>query len=47
MATDRPGDQSPDRRDDDALWVFTCSRVGMRANPPGSRLSLGGWLRRA
>lgn len=44
MTTDRQGDEPPDRRDGTA-GVHTCCRVGMRANPPGLRLSLG-WLRR-
>ena len=45
--TDRPGAPSPDRRDDGAVRAHSCSRVGMRANPPGIRLPFGGWLRRA
>lgn len=45
--TDRDGAPSPDRRDDGAVRAYSCSRVGMRANPPGIRLPFGGWLRRA
>lgn len=48
MATDWPGPAQPDRRDDGGqpMWVHSCSRVGMRANPPGRSLWPGGWLRR-
>lgn len=46
MATDRYGMEPPDRRDEAAVRVYTCSRIGLRANPPAPRLSLGGWLRR-
>ena len=45
MAIDRPGAQQPDGGAD-AVRSHTCSRVGMRANPPGLRLSLPGWFRR-
>jgi len=47
MSTDRPGAPPPDRRDDDGVvGVHTCSRIGMQANPPGPRLTWGGWRRR-
>ncbi|BBZ76834.1 hypothetical protein MANY_21710 [Mycolicibacterium anyangense] len=49
MVTDGPARQ-PER---DAaspaaapVAVHSCSRIGMQANPPGFRLSLGDWLRR-
>lgn len=45
MAIGRPGEQQPDGGAD-AVRSYTCSRVGMRANPPGLRLSLPGWFRR-
>ena len=45
MAADRPGAQQPDGSAD-AERIYTCSRVGMRANFPGRRLPLPGWLRR-
>lgn len=45
MATDRPGGQQPDNGAD-AVRTYSCSRVGMHANPPGRRLSLPGWFRR-
>lgn len=45
MATDRPGAQQPDNGAD-AVRTYSCSRVGMHANPPGRRLSLPGWFRR-
>lgn len=48
MATDRDGIEPPERRDDGTeVRVFTCSRVGLRANPPGRGLSLAGWRRRS
>lgn len=46
MATDRQDTDPPDRRDESALGMHTCCRIGMRATPPGVRLRLGGWLRR-
>lgn len=46
MATDRSGGEPAGRRYDDPVQVFTCSRIGMRATPPGPRLSLTGWMRR-
>ncbi|MEI7517939.1 MAG: hypothetical protein WCJ98_05600 [Mycobacteriaceae bacterium] len=40
--------QPPERRDDAdlPLRVFSCSRLGLQANPPVRRPSSGGWLRR-
>ena len=28
------------------MHVHSCSRIGLTANPPGFRLSLGDWFRR-
>lgn len=46
MTTDRPGSEPPEGRDDGAIQIHSCSRIGMRANPPGLRLSFGGRRRR-
>jgi len=49
MTTDRWGltSQPPERRDDAdfPVRVHSCSRIGLQANPPGRRLTIGGWLR--
>jgi hypothetical protein len=49
MTTDRWGlaSQPPERRDDADLpvRVITCSRIGLQANPPARRLTIGSWLR--
>jgi hypothetical protein len=49
MTTDRFGEvcQPPERRDDGQLplRVHSCSRLGLQANPPGRRVTIGGWLR--
>jgi hypothetical protein len=29
-----------------AMQIHSCSRIGLTANPPGFRRSLGDWLRR-
>jgi|GEM_PF-1297688 len=50
MTTDGAGSHAtpPERRADvdPPLRVYSCSRLGLQANPPDRRPSSGGWLRR-
>lgn len=39
-------DVTPQSTATSPLAVYSCSRLGLRANPPASRLSFGGWFRR-
>ncbi len=44
MGTDPRGEQPP--QTGLPLRLYTCNRVGLQANPPGQRGSIGDWLRR-
>ena len=44
MGTDPRGEQPSQPRL--LLRVHSCSRVGLQANPPGQRRTVGDWLRR-
>jgi len=49
MPTDRSNGASlpPERRNDGdlPLRAHSCSRIGLRANPPVRRMTIAGWLR--